>query len=86
MSDISLTDELEAYKSMKEKLLEENEGKVVAIKDRKLIGIYDTEEEALKDVLEKYGFVPVLIKRIAREERIEDLPSYTYGLHSVIIE
>jgi len=86
MNNISLTDELEAYKSMKEKLLEENEGKVVAIKDSKVIGIYDNEEEALKDILEKYGLVPVLIKRITREERIEDLPSYTYGLDSVIID
>ena len=86
MSDTVLAKELEAYKRMKEKLLKENEGKVVAIKDSNIIGIYDSEEEAFKNVVENYGFVPVLIKRIVREEKPENLPSYTYGLLSVTME
>jgi hypothetical protein len=86
MSDIVLANELKAYERMKENLLKEHEGKVVAIKDGELIGIYNSEEEAFKDVVEKYGVIPVLIKRITREEKLEQLPSYTYGLLSVTMK
>lgn len=74
--------ELVAYNRMKRKLLEKYEGKVVVIKDEKLVGVYCSEEEALKDVLERYGFVPVLIKRVVRDEKSEDIPAYVYGLLS----
>ncbi|MBS7648569.1 MAG: hypothetical protein QXR06_00995 [Candidatus Bathyarchaeia archaeon] len=83
MSEIMLVNELKVYESMKEELLKNYENKVVAIKDGKLIGIYNSELEAFEDVIRKYGYVPVLIKRITREERMEELPSYTYGLLSV---
>lgn len=72
--------ELATYEKKKEELLNKYEGKVVVIKGDEIIGIYDNETEALKAVLEKYGYIPVLIKRIVREERPEHLPSYTYGL------
>ena len=71
---------------MKEELIKKYEGKVVAIKDGKLIGVYNSEEEAFEDIVKKYGFTSVLIKRVSREEEIEHLPAYTYGLLSVIVE
>ncbi|MCD6469493.1 hypothetical protein J7L29_01685 [Candidatus Bathyarchaeota archaeon] len=77
--------ELEAYEKMKGKLLEKYQGKVVAIKDGKLVGVYDSEEEAFKDVLERYGLVPVLIKRVVDKEKLEEIPSYTYGLLGVVL-
>ena len=81
----SLREELEAYEKMKAELLEKYRGKVVVIKDGRLVGVYDSEEEAFKDVLEKYGFVPVLIKRVVEKEKPEEIPSYTYGLLSVVL-
>ena len=81
-----LVNELKAYERMKEELLRKYEGKVVVIKDGKLIGVYDSEEEAFKDVVEKYGPIPVLIKRVVREEKPEHIPAYTYGLLTAIIE
>ena len=86
MTNNVLANELKAYEDMKDELLKKYEGKVAVIKDGKLIGIYDCEEEAFKNVVEKYGLVPVLIKRITRKETVEHLPSYTYGLLSVILE
>ncbi|MEM1586219.1 MAG: DUF5678 domain-containing protein [Candidatus Bathyarchaeia archaeon] len=83
MGEVMLVKELEVYERMKGELLKKYENKVVAIKDEKVIGIYDNEAEALGDVLQKYGYVPVLIKRITREEKVEELPSYTYGLLSI---
>ena len=86
MAGISvLEEELKAYENMKAELLKKYRGKVVAIKDGKLIGVYDSEEEAFKDVLEEYGLVPVLIKRVVEREKPEEIPSYTYGLLGVVL-
>ena len=80
-----LEKELKAYEEMKEELLKKYRGKVVAIKDGKLLGVYESEEDAFKDVLEKYGLVPVLIKRVVDKEKPEEIPSYTYGLLGVVL-
>jgi len=72
--------ELEAYERMRAELLEKYRGKVVAIKDGELVGVYDSEEDAFRDVVERYGLVPVLIKRVTEEEKPVDMPSLVYGL------
>lgn len=77
--------ELKAYEEMKEELLKKYRGKVVAIKEGKLLGVYESEEDAFRDVLEKYGLVPVLIKRVVDKEKPEEIPSYTYGLLGVVL-
>lgn len=72
MSEIMLVEELEVlevYERMREELLKKYEKKVIAIKNNEVIGIYNNEIEALQDVLQKYGYVPVFIKRITREEK-----------------
>ena len=81
----ALKKELEVYERMRGKLLEKYRGKVVVIKDGKLIGVYDNEEEAFRDVVEKYGLVSVLIKRVTEKEKPEEIPSYTYGLLGVVL-
>ncbi len=81
-----LVAELKAYERMKEELLRKYEGKVVVIKDGQVIGVYDSEEEAFRDVVERFGPIPVLIKRVTREERVEHIPAYTYGLLTAVIE
>ena len=75
--------EYEAYEAMKAQLLERYGGRVVAVKDGRVVGVYDSEEEALKDVVERFRLEPVLIKRVVEEERLEYLPAYTYGLLTV---
>jgi len=35
--------------------------------------------------LEKYGLVPVLIKRVVEREKPKEIPSYTYGLLGVVL-
>ena len=81
----ALKKELEVYEKMREELLKKYRGKVVTIKDGKLVGVYDNEEEAFRDVVEKYGLVPVLIKRVTEKEKPEEIPSYTYGLLGVVL-
>ncbi len=81
----ALSEELKAYERMRAELLKKYRGKVVAIKDGKLVGVYNSEEEAFRDVVEKYGLVPVLIKRVVEKEKPEEMPSYTYGLLGVVL-
>jgi len=86
MASVSILEkELKAYEEMKEELLKKYRGKVVAIKEGKLLGVYESEEDAFRDVLEKYGLVPVLIKRVVDKEKPEEIPSYTYGLLGVVL-
>jgi len=86
MASVSVLEkELKAYEEMKEELLKKYRGKVVAIKEGKLLGVYESEEDAFRDVLEKYGLVPVLIKRVVDKEKPEEIPSYTYGLLGVVL-
>jgi len=80
-----LKEELEAYERMRGELLEKYRGRVVAIKDGELVGVYDSEEEAFRDIVEKYGLVPALIKRVTEKEKPEEMPSYTYGLLNVVL-
>ena len=79
-----LSRELMAYERMKEELLKNYEGKVVVIKNGELIGVYESEAETLQAALDKFGLEPVLIKRVLRKERPEEMPAYTFGLVSPI--
>ncbi|RLG02856.1 MAG: hypothetical protein DRN61_05750 [Thaumarchaeota archaeon] len=79
-----LSRELMAYERMKEELLKNYEGKVVVIRNGELIGVYESEAEALQAALDKFGLEPVLIKRVLRKERPEEMPAYTFGLVSPI--
>lgn len=84
MNGVGLENELKVYEKIKHKLLKEYVNKVVVIKDDKVIGVYDNEVEAFEDFVKKYGPKPVFIKRVTPEEQIEQMPSYTYGLLSVV--
>ncbi|MGC8578156.1 MAG: DUF5678 domain-containing protein [Thermoproteota archaeon] len=81
-----LSKDLEAYEHEKSKLLEKYEGKFVVFKDGALIGVYESFEEAFRNLVEKYGFVPALIKEVEKEERVEEFPSLMRGLLSVATE
>ena len=86
MTSVSVLEkELKAYEEMKEELLKKYRGKVVAIKDGKLLGVYESEEDAFKDILEKHGLVPILIKRVVDKEKPEEIPAYSYGLLGVVL-
>ena len=49
--DNALINELKTYKRLKEELLKKYEGKVVVIKNGKLIDVYESEEDAFKEVV-----------------------------------
>lgn len=65
-----LEKEYEVYKKNKEKLLIDNIGKFVLIKDTEIIDVYASYEDALKSGLKQFGNTPFFIKKIEREEEV----------------
>ena len=65
----ALTKETETYKKLLPSLLI-NEGKFSVIHGDKLIGAYDSYEDALKIGYKECGINPFLVKKISAEENI----------------
>lgn len=76
----NLETELQTYESQKKDLLGKSEGKFVLIKGREILGVYDSPEAAYSDGLRRLGNVPMLIKRIMREEPSVWVPALQLGL------
>lgn len=65
---------------MKPKLLEQSRGKFALVKSENLIGIFDSDQDAYKAGLEKFGSVPFLIVRIDDSTENAWIPALTLGL------
>ncbi|EQD42878.1 hypothetical protein B2A_10132 [mine drainage metagenome] len=72
-----LEEELKTYEENKAKLVKEANGKYVLIKDKTIIDIFESEQDAIKTGIEKFGNVPFLVKRI---EEVEQTQNYTSNL------
>jgi hypothetical protein len=72
--------ELAFYESIKDQLLQYYEGKFVLIIDNEQLGIFDKSEDAYKHGIETHGNVPMLIKQVERNEKVELLPAMVLGL------
>jgi len=68
------------YETVKSELLQHHEGKFVLIIGREQFGIFDKSEDAYKHGIEVRGNVPMLIKRIERNESVERIPAMVLGL------
>jgi len=77
---MALEVELRHFDSIKEELLKHHEGKFALIIGTELIGTFDTAEMAYKKGIETRGNVPMLIKRISKDETPDTIPSMTFGL------
>ncbi len=58
MADLDV--EYEYFVYIKEKLVDNNEGKYALIRGKELIGIFDADNDAYKAGLEKFGNTPFL--------------------------
>lgn len=76
-----LQKEVDFYETHLEDLLSNDEGQFVLIKGEEIIGIFDSENAAYTEGLEKLGNCPFLIRRIGKlEEQRVTLPAYVLGL------
>jgi len=55
-------------------------GRFVAIKDAGVVGIFNTQDEALAASVARFGMTSVLIRRIGERESTVSIPALTLGL------
>jgi hypothetical protein len=64
----TLSKEIETYNKNKSSLLKTDSGKFVLIKGDKIIGLYDTKNDAIKIGIDKFDNTPFLVKKITEIE------------------
>ena len=75
-----LEKEMAYYIEHQAELLKQYEGKYILIKGEKIIGGYESEEEAYRAGLEKFQNEPFFIKYVAKEEESAEFPALFLGL------
>lgn len=75
-----LRPELDFFQAQKEELLRHFEHKFVLIRGRELHGSFDSFAAAYERGLELFGNVPMLIKRVERDEPPLSFPALTLGI------
>ncbi|MGI0141443.1 MAG: hypothetical protein ACREBF_02205 [Candidatus Micrarchaeales archaeon] len=72
-----LDEELKTYEENKQDLLKKANGKYVLIKGKIVVDIFESEKDAVRIGIEKFGNVPFLVKKI---EEVEQTQNYTSNL------
>ena len=72
-----LSKEIETFNKKKEILLRDSSGKFVLIKDNEVVDVYDSQNDAIKVGIDKFGNSPFLVKKI---EEIEQTQNFTSNL------
>ena len=75
-----LETEVRYFEAHKQELLKHHEGKFALIVGERLLGVFDTHEEAYKAGLAQVGNRPMLIRQILRIEPTETAPALALGL------
>jgi len=69
--------ERQTYEQKKSELVGKSEGKYVLIKGKEIIGVFESEKDAIKIGIEKFGNSPFFVRKI---ERIEQTQNFTSNL------
>ncbi len=72
-----LEDELKTYEKNKQELVKTANGKYVLIKGKTIVDIFESEQDAIKIGIDKFGNVSFLVKKI---EEVEQTQNYTSNL------
>jgi len=72
--------EIKTYESHRDELIGTNSGKFVLIKGEKVIGIFDTQLDAINAGYERFGNVPFLVKQIMQVEVPHNFTSNLIGV------
>jgi hypothetical protein len=75
-----LDEEIKFFDESLDDWLKQNAGMIALIKGRELIGVYNTEDEALVEGARRYQLQSFLIRRIVREQPSISAPALTLGI------
>lgn len=74
------------YDTIRSELLTHSKGKFALIVGNQLLGTFDKPETAYAKGIELRGNVPMLIKPITDQERVETIPAMVLGLISAHVQ
>ena len=77
-----LREELAFFNEKKDELLRTHLGQFALIKDRTLIGVFATREEAYTEGVQRFGGESFLAHRIVEKEPVEQVPLLAYSLRA----
>jgi len=81
MEELSV--ELELFDAKRSEWLVRHEGKYVLVKGNEVVGFFESAETAFENGIDRWGNVPMLIKRVLPDDPIESIPALHFGLIDV---
>ena len=70
-----LEEEIKTYEENKQELVKKANEKYVLIKDKVIVDIFESEQDAIKIGIGKFGNVPFLVKKIKEVEQTQNYTS-----------
>jgi hypothetical protein len=75
-----LKKELQTYEANKSELIGKSKGKFAVIKDDKVMGVFDTKIDAIRQGYERFGNVPFFVKQIVEIDIPQNFTSNLFGV------
>jgi len=72
-----LSEEMETYEKHKNELLREHRGEYVLVKGSEVVNTFESQKDAIKIGIEKFGNAPFLVKKILE---IDEKQNFTSNL------
>jgi len=76
-------EELATYEANRIILLQSHAGKFALIHKSELVGVFDSETNALEAGYQRFGPVPLYIRQVLSEEQVQSAPAMTLGILSM---
>jgi hypothetical protein len=80
-----LQKEYEFYLQIRPNLLRDSKEKFAVIKAQKLEGVFDTDSDAYRAGLAKFGNVPFLIIQVSEEDQNTRIPLLELGIVTLLV-
>ncbi len=77
--DETLKNELETYEAQKSELIGKSRGKFVLVKDNRIIDVFETKIDAIRQGYERLGNVSFLVKQVVEVETPQNFTSNLLG-------
>lgn len=78
-----LKEEREFFEQSLPEWLNKYNGKVVLVKGKELIGVFNTEDEALSEGARRFQLQPFLIRRVQPQQAEVSIPALMLGIFTI---
>jgi len=72
--------EIELYDELLPELLQSSKGKFVVIKERELLGVFDSNDEAYEAGLDRWGLTGFLLRPVRETQQVMSIPALQLGI------